>query len=56
VRTLVDAHVAAGRRTATWDGTTDSGERAASGVYFVKMETTGPTDIFRANKKLVLLK
>ncbi|MCK4680446.1 T9SS type A sorting domain-containing protein [bacterium] len=55
VRTLVDAHVAAGRRTATWDGTTDSGERAASGVYFVKMEAHGG-DVFRATRKLVLLK
>ncbi len=55
VRTLVDAHVAAGRRMATWDGTTDSGERAASGVYFVKMDAHGG-DVFRATRKLVLLK
>jgi hypothetical protein len=38
VRTLVDAHVAAGHRSATWDGTTDAGERAATGVYFIRME------------------
>jgi hypothetical protein len=56
VRTLVDSHVAAGRRTATWDGTTDSGERAASGIYFVRMEMTGERESFTATRKLALLK
>jgi hypothetical protein len=56
VRTLVDAHVAAGRRTATWDGATDLGERAASGVYFVRMETVGERGGFTATRKLALLK
>jgi len=35
-----------------WDGTTDSSDRAASGVYFVRMEAAG----FSASEKLVLLK
>jgi hypothetical protein len=56
VRTLVDAHVAAGRRTVVWDGTSDAGKHAASGVYFVKMETAGQTGALRATRKLVLLK
>jgi hypothetical protein len=56
VRTLVDSHVAAGRRTATWDGTTDSGERAASGVYFVRMAATGSGGTFSRSKKVVMLK
>ena len=49
MRTLVDSHVAAGRRTAVWDGTTDTGQRAASGVYFVRMEASGQ---FNATRKL----
>ncbi len=52
VRTLVDAELEAGEHEAPWDGTTDEGLRAASGVYFVRMETAG----FRASEKLVLLK
>ena len=56
VRTLVDAEVEAGPHTAAWDGTTDTGQRAASGVYFVKMEAAGHTSTFSATRKLVLLK
>lgn len=55
VRTLVDAVVDPGEHRAVWDGRTDSGERAASGVYFVKVdggEGEGPS----ATRKLVLLK
>jgi hypothetical protein len=53
VRTLVDSHVEAGPHTAIWDGTTDSGHRAASGVYFIRMESA---EQFGATRKLVLLK
>jgi len=56
VRTLVDRDVEAGEHHAIWDGTTDSGERAASGVYFVKMAAPGSAGSFRATRKLVLLK
>ena len=56
VRTLVNSPVEAGPHTAVWDGTTDTGNRAASGVYFVKMETAGHAGAFRATRKLVLLK
>ena len=52
VRTLVDEDLNAGDYRVIWDGTTDSGDRAASGVYFVRMETDG----FSASEKLVLLK
>ncbi len=34
VRTLVDGPLAAGQHTARWDGRTDSGDRAGSGIYF----------------------
>jgi hypothetical protein len=52
VRTLVDAEREPGEHDAVWDGTTDSGDRAASGVYFVRMETAS----VGASEKLVLLK
>jgi hypothetical protein len=56
VRTLVDRDVEAGEHEAVWDGTTDGGQRAASGVYFVRLEMTGHADGFSATRKLVLLK
>jgi hypothetical protein len=52
VRTLVEAERRAGAYEVLWDGTTDSGDRAASGVYFVRMEAPG----YRGSEKLVLLK
>jgi hypothetical protein len=45
-----------GPHTIVWDGTTDSGHRAASGVYFVRMEVPGQASGFRDSRKLVLLK
>jgi len=52
VATLVDGPVTAGEHTAVWDGTTDRGHRAASGVYLVRMEAGG----YCAAAKAVLLK
>ena len=52
VATLVDGELPPGPNEATWDGTTDAGTRAASGVYFVRL-TTETTE---ATGRLVLLK
>ena len=52
VRTLVDTERESGEHRAVWDGTTDEGLRAASGVYFVRMEAAD----FSASEKLILLK
>jgi hypothetical protein len=52
VATLVDGEREAGAYDAVWDGTTDDGCRAASGVYFIRMDADG----YRAGEKLVLLK
>ena len=52
VATLVDAEREAGEHEAIWDGTTDEGLPASSGVYFIRMEAGG----YRASEKLVLLK
>jgi hypothetical protein len=56
VTTLVDGEVEAGPHAIVWDGTTDSGERAASGVYFVRMEADGQHTSYWEARKLVLLK
>jgi hypothetical protein len=53
VRTLVDGPVGPGEHEAVWDGLTDSGGRAASGVYFVKLLGG---DGRASEAKLVLLK
>jgi hypothetical protein len=52
VRTLLDESLAAGPHELSWDGTIDGGGIAASGVYFVRVESPG----FTASRKLVLLK
>jgi hypothetical protein len=52
VRTLVDAEQPAGYYVALWNGLNDSGQKAASGVYFCRMESAH----FREIRKLVLLK
>ena len=56
VTTLVDGEVEAGPHAIVWNGTTDSGERAASGVYFVKMEGSGDAGAFSETGKAVMLK
>jgi hypothetical protein len=52
VRTLVDAEQGPRGYEVSWDGTTDGGFRAASGVYFLRMEVPG----YEAVRRLVLLK
>jgi hypothetical protein len=52
VRVLVDERQRANRYKVTWDGTNDSGQRVASGVYFYRL-VAGK---FTRNKKMVLLK
>lgn len=52
VSTLLDGRLEAGRFAVPWDGTDDAGTMAASGVYFVVLET----DTFRESERLILLK
>ncbi|MCK4512059.1 T9SS type A sorting domain-containing protein, partial [bacterium] len=56
VRTLVNGEAEPGEHVIVWNGTTDSGERAASGVYFVKMEGSGDAGAFSEIGKAVMLK
>jgi hypothetical protein len=52
VHTLFDSEQSAGRYTVLWDGTTVTGEHAASGIYLVRMEAGK----FVAVKKAILTK
>jgi len=51
LRTLVSGGLAAGTHTAAWDGRTERGERAAAGVYFLRLTTPAG----RRNLRLVLV-
>jgi hypothetical protein len=50
--TLVNEPKPAGSFTATWDGRDRNGANVASGVYFVRLQSSGKTD----TRKIVLLK
>ncbi len=52
VATLLDEHHDAGGHVARWDGRTEKGEIAPTGVYFVRLGAAGST----LTQKLVLLK
>jgi hypothetical protein len=53
VRTLLDTEVDAGSAGyVVWDGTSDSGDRCASGVYFYRIAAPG----FATSRKMVMLK
>ena len=52
VRTLIDENKPAGDYSIVWDGRDDSGEPAATGIYFYRIKT----DDFTATKKMLLLK
>jgi hypothetical protein len=56
VKTLVEGVRGPGEHAAVWDGTTEAGDHAASGVYLVKMEAAGTPGAFAAARKLVLLR
>jgi hypothetical protein len=52
VRVLADKHMPAGKHTAAWDGRNDTGKLLASGIYFVRFEAAGMSQV----GKLVLFK
>ncbi len=57
VRRLSDRFQDAGRHRLIWDGMDDSGQRAAAGVYFYRLEALSENRvIFRTAKKMVLMK
>ncbi|MFH2051654.1 MAG: FlgD immunoglobulin-like domain containing protein [bacterium] len=52
VRTLLDGVIAAGEGSVIWNGRTDNGNQAGSGVYFYRLEVAGDS----VSKRMVLLK
>ena len=52
VKVLVDKRFAAGINSLDWDGTRDSGNIAASGVYFYRIEAGSFSD----SRKMILLR
>ncbi|HYW68342.1 MAG TPA: FlgD immunoglobulin-like domain containing protein, partial [bacterium] len=52
VRSVLEAELPAGVHAGTWDGRTDEGRRAATGVYFIILKKASGTEIGKA----VLLK
>jgi len=51
-RTLVNERLSPGRKVVTWDGTNDSGQPVASGVYFYRIIT----ESYSESKKMLLLR
>jgi len=39
VATLVNGYILIGRHPTTWNGLSDNGERAASGLYIIRLDT-----------------
>ena len=52
VRTLVDAHHSPGTYNVTWDGRTESGAQAGSGLYLYRLEAGGTS----VTKRMMLMK
>ncbi len=52
VATLLDAHRAAGSHVVRWNGRTDDGRVAPTGVYFARLDANGASE----TRKMVLLK
>jgi flagellar hook assembly protein FlgD len=52
VRTLVNEEKIAGQYRVTWDGRDESGQAAASGIYFCSMQAAA----FKTARKMVLLR
>ena len=47
MRTLLDRAVGSGEHEVRWDGTDDRGRCVASGVYFIRVETSDEAGILR---------
>jgi hypothetical protein len=52
VKTLANEYQAVGRKTISWDGTDEHGNRAASGIYFYRIKAGE----FEDTKKMILMK
>jgi flagellar hook assembly protein FlgD len=48
VRTIVNQWFPQGQHEVSWDGKTASGGRAPSGIYFIKTDSNGGSDMIKA--------
>jgi flagellar hook assembly protein FlgD len=48
VRTISDQWYPQGMHTVSWDGKTQSGGRAPSGIYYIKAKSGESTDVIKA--------
>jgi len=56
VKQLVNGSLAAGRHSVQWDGSNERGEKAASGVYFYRLQAFGHTHSFTQLRRMLLIK
>jgi len=56
IRTLVNEYQNAGSHVQNWDGFTDQGHQAPSGIYFYKITAQNDSKIFNDTKAMVLAK
>jgi len=54
IKTLVSAHVSAGKHSIVWNGDDESGKPVSSGVYFYKFRTESGN--YSSSKKMLLMK
>ncbi|NLP10691.1 T9SS type A sorting domain-containing protein [bacterium] len=56
VKQLVNGSLAAGKHSVQWDGSNERGEKAASGVYFYRLQAFGHTHSFTQLRRMLLIK
>jgi hypothetical protein len=56
VKTLYDGRLPAGEHVVRWDGTNDSTERMASGIYVYRLEAQSEQHTFQQSKRMILIK
>jgi len=56
VKQLVHSELASGSHSVVWDGTNDRGEKAASGVYFYRLQVQTSTETFTKLRRMLLIK
>jgi len=56
VKQLVNGSLAAGRHSVQWDGSNERGEKAASGVYFYRLQAFSHSHTFTQLRRMLLIK
>jgi hypothetical protein len=56
VKTLYNGTLPAGQHVIPWDGTNNSSERMASGIYVYRLEAQSELNAFQQSKRMILIK